>query len=202
MARFRDISLGTQARRPVDLTLQNGQTVAVDLRVLNVDEEVAALAGARRYAVERGLPDPKEGDPIYDLGVMAHVMLLAAVDHDSPVDKPVPFFDDAKQAAELDRDRLQLLYEAQQVWQEECSPRRLKMEVGEYAALVFRLAGEEEEGGGDAADPFLRRLPRATLVSCMRTMARQLLGSPQPRSLSSSSDAPDGASEASADEVP
>lgn len=190
--KFRQIASGTRARKSLEIELLQGAApLLVDVRPLTTAEEIDALARARAYAVEHGLPDPKEGQPVYDLAVMAHVLLLAAVDHDSPAEAPAPFFDAIEQPLSLDRDALQLLYEGQVAWQEECSPRKTELTPGEYAGLVMRLA----EGDGSADDPFLRRLPRAVLVSCMRTMASQLLGSPPLRSLSSSATSPAGETE-------
>lgn len=200
MARFRQITQGTRARKAFPFqasTSSDGEPVQVDLRPLTSAEEVDALAQARAYAVARGLVEPKEGQPVYDLAVMAFVVLLATLDHDSPADKPAPFFDDVEQVLTLDRDRLSLLYEAQVSWQELCSPRPTKLSPEEYAGLVYALATEEV---GDAVSPFVARLPRATLVSCARTMARQLLTSPTPRSSSSSSTSVSGASDAEASE--
>ena len=189
--RFSAIQKGTLARRSVDLPI-GGVPVPVDVRPLHGREEIEALSLARRYAIAKGLDNPKEGEPVYDLAVMAHVVLLAAVDHESPEGAPVPFFDHVDQVIELDRDRIQLLYEAQSEWQEETSPRRTKLTPEQYAGLVFALA--TEEGDGSADDPFLRRLPRATLVSCMRTMAVQLVSSRTPRSPTTASTSSNGES--------
>lgn len=188
MAKFRQILQGTRARKSVTLTF--GETeVVIDVRPLVANEEADALASARTFAAAKGLPDPKEGQPVYDLAVLAHYAHAACVDHDSPVDAPAPFFDSAEQAASLDRDRLQILFEAWSAWQEECSPRKMTLTPEQYAGLVYMLA---EGGTGSTDDPFLLRLPRATLVSCMRTMAAQLVASPTLRSPSSSSSSPAG----------
>lgn len=186
--KFRQIAGGTRARKMLELQLFPGvEPVRVDVRVLAVEEEIEALAQARAYAAQKGLDDPKEGQPVYDLAVMAFVVLLATVDHDSPTDQPAPFFDSVEQPLSLDRDALQLLYEAQVLWQEQCSPRKLTLSDAEYVGLVMRLAEGESDN-----DPFLERLPRASLVICMRIMARQLLSSPEPRSPSSSASSPGG----------
>lgn len=189
MAKFRQITQGTRARKPVTLTFGESEVV-VDVRPLVTSEEADALAAARAFAAAKGLPDPKEGQPVYDLAVLAHYAHAACVDHDSPADAPAPFFDSPEQAASLDRDRLQVLFEAWSAWQEQCSPRRLTLTPEQYAGLVYSLA---EGGAGSTDDPFLLKLPRATLVSCMRTMAAQLVASPMLRSPSSSSGSPAGA---------
>lgn len=191
MARFSQIVRGTRARRSVSLAFGDSP-VEIDVRPLTAREEAEALAGARAYAVGKGIAEPKEGHPEYDLAVLAHYAYAACVDHDSPADAPAPFFDSAEQAISLDRDRLQILYEAWLSWQEECSPRKTTLTPEQYAGLVFSLA---EGGEGAADDPFLRRLPRATLVSCMRTMALQLCGSLTPRSPTTSSTSAGGESE-------
>lgn len=198
MARFSQIAKGTRARKTFDFVHTSPtegsphNSVPVDVRPLSTAEEVEALSAARAYAVEQGLAEPKEGQPVYDLAVQAHVVRLACVDHESPADRPAPFFDTIEQVLSLDRDRLALLYEAQVAWQEQCSPRRTTLSPTEYAVLVYQLAEEETPG----ADPFFEKLPRATLVSLLRTMARQLVSSPQPRSDASSSPSASGASAA------
>lgn len=189
MARLSQITQGTRARRPLRLSFGEAEAV-VDVRPLTAAEEIEALAEARAYAIAKGLPEPKEGEPVYDLAVMAHIAAKACLDHDQPV-ASVPFFDSAEQALSLDRDRLQMLYEGWSTWQDELSPRKGKLSADEYALLIFQLAEGGEGGAGDA-DPFLLNLPRATLASCLRTLARQLASSPTPSSPSSSSASPAG----------
>lgn len=188
MSKLKQILLGTAARTSISLPL-GGQAIPVDVRPITAAEEVAALAQARSLAIKQGVEDPREGNSIYDLLVMASVVLIGCVDHDSPQDKPEPFCESIEQVLSLGRDSVVYLYEAQEAWQEKTSPRRRKLSPEEYLALVVQLAASDEED--DALDPFAR-WPRATLVSCMRTMASQLLSSPGPRSQPTSSPAASG----------
>src|SRR4051812_6340335 len=132
MATFSSILLGTRATTRVLLPLPGvAEPVPVAVRPLSGTEEGAVLERARAYAVAKGVADPKDGDRLYDLGLMVHVLAIACVDVDDPTR---PFFDKGAQQVldNLDADRIALLYEAQQVWQEECSPRKSKMNPGEW----------------------------------------------------------------------
>ena len=170
MARFQTIALGTRAREPFTFDLPGHPGVTVDLRPLSDAEEIEALAEARRMAKDKGVGDPKDGDPIYDRLVMAAVLVFGCVDAESPVDKPAPFFANTAEVLTLDRDSVVLLYEAHEAWQEQCSPRRIKLSDDEYTAMMLRLAED-----GDIR-PFVS-LPRATLASCLATSARLLVSS-------------------------
>jgi hypothetical protein len=186
MARFGLISKGTQARKTVQFlppSVGEVEAIPVDLRVLTSDEEMAAQAAAHKLAKARGLDDPKEGQPVFDLALMAYVVLTAAIDHDSAPAHPQPFFDTIDQVLSLDRDRLALLYEAQEAFQQEVSPRQLTFTTAEYISLISLAAN------GEAADtdPFFAKLPRATLVNLLRITARQLAASQTHKSPSSSS---------------
>lgn len=180
MSRFRTLAAGTAARKTVSFSLPGCPETQVDLRPLTTAEEIDALEQALKIAKDRGVAEPREGQAIYDLALMASVLLRGVLDHESPANDPQPFFDELGQPLSLDRDRLVYLYEAHCSWQEHCSPRQMSLTTEQYIAFVAMLAS----GEGALPDPF-GRWPQATLVTCMRTLARQLLNSPVPNSHSS-----------------
>jgi hypothetical protein len=146
-------------------------------------EEAAVLAKARGFAKERGVDDPRDGNPIYDLGQWVHTLAVACIDPESPEEAPRPFFEggaDQILASELlGRDVIAYLYEHQQSWQDEVSPRARTIGAAELVAHVVEVASTEDP------TPFLRLVP-ALRWSLHRSMALALLTSPTLKSLLSS----------------
>lgn len=174
MSAFSLIVQGSRARKRVESTTIAGQPFACDLRaVVGVDDAVI-FAEARAFAKARGVAEPKEGDPLYDLGLAVHTLAVACVDPDSPTDAPRVFFDGgAAQILEyLDRDRILYIYETLTAWQSTFSPRQQAQSWPEYVASVYVLASEE--AGAD--DPFVNWSP-ALRASWARTTARLLMAS-------------------------
>jgi hypothetical protein len=189
MATFGQIAKGKRARRALEFPLLGGTTdgepplLKVDVVVLTALEEAAVLAKARAFAKERGVDEPKDGNPIYDLGQWIHTLAVACVDSESPEDAPRPFFEGGAEqilASELlGRDVIAYLYEHQQSWQDEVSPRARKIGAAELVAHVVEVAASEDPS------PFLRLVP-ALRWSLHRSMAVALLTSPTLKSLLSS----------------
>lgn len=195
MSRFADIQKGTRARKPITLELSGDATIEIAVRPLNGAELGTVIARARAYAVaqmeaqnkaagiDRALPEPKAGDPLYDLGMMAATLLLACSDPKSPEAAPVPMFASAEEILTgLDPDRIALLYEQQQLWQEHCSPRPRHMDGGDAIAWAMRLA--EEDASSDDS-PFVKLAPSLRL-SWARTISGLFLTSLRPKSSPSS----------------
>jgi hypothetical protein len=163
MAKFRDIAKGSRARRPFAFTLPGGTEVACALVGIFGESEGKVLAGARQYAVDHGLPEPMNGDPLYEFGIWVHTLLHGIVDPNSPEDRPEPFFGSVAEILDekdgLDRERIALLFEAQQAFQDELSPRPKSMSLAEFSVQVIAhgLAGEEEELPFERWRPVLRR---------------------------------------------
>jgi hypothetical protein len=158
-----------------------GAAVTVDLRVLSGEEEAAVLDRARKFAIERGVEKPRDGDPIYDLAVMVETLSLACVDTDSPTDAPALFFEDARQILDgLDRERIVFLYTVWETWQEACSPQAKTLPPDEFYDIIVRAADSE-----DPTDPFCRLRPGMQWI-CFRTMANLLLSLLPLKSLRSS----------------
>ncbi|RYE77944.1 MAG: hypothetical protein EOO74_06085, partial [Myxococcales bacterium] len=169
MARWADVRAGTRARRRVFLPLgataapmpkvapdgtvemppPDPDAIPLDLRILAPGETADVLKRARADAVDAGVPDPKDGNPIYDLAEMEHTLLLACTDVDSPLDAPRPFFDSIEQIRSeprLDRERIAYLHAMQQRWQAECSPhlRNASAEETQGALLALGVLPEDE----------------------------------------------------------
>lgn len=192
MARFADIARGTRATQPVKLPLPGiADAVDVLVRPLNGLELGSVVARARAYAIEeikkarsaddaRAIPEPKEGDRLYDLGEMAATLLLACLDPAAP---ERPFFADIDEIlGGLDAERIVLLYEEQQLWQDHCAPRPKGMGGDQFMAMVLQEAALEEEA---AEGPF-SRLRRTSQQISFRTLARLYMHSLQRRSPPSS----------------
>ena len=144
MAKFRDIALGPLARRAIEFPLPSGRIVKVDVVPLFGESEAAVLKEARAFAQERGIPDPKDGDELYELGRWIAVIVRGVVDPDSPEDAPQPFFDGGAaqildERTGLGREWIALLFEAQQAWQDELAPRPKGMNAGEYLTAILNI---------------------------------------------------------------
>ena len=161
------------------------ELMLVDLVVLTGAEEAKSLESARAFAAARGVADPRPDEPIYDLGIMVHTLLIGCVDNASPVDAPRPFFDSADQILQnMDRDRITYLYALHEHWQDECSPQTRNLSDDAFFGWLVALAGSESP-----SDP-LERLAPGTRWSYTRTLARLWLSLHQGKS-------PDGSTSAS-----
>jgi len=171
MARFQDIAKGKRARRATTLSIGEA-SVALEVRVLGPDEDLAIAAAALSGAKARGSVDPGRGEPLYEALFRAHTLALACVDKDSPADAPAPFFSSVEEiltSEDLTRDHIAWLFEEQERWQDECSPRQKTLTTAQYIATVARLAE-----GDDL--PFIKLSPGAQ-VSFVRSTAKQLWSS-------------------------
>ena len=170
MSRFSKLVKGTRARKPFALALPNAaEDVSIALVSLSGADEVEVFAQARAFAKSKGIDDPKQGDPIYERAIWASTLLLACIDPESPESSPVPFFDSVEEIlGGLDRDRIALLFEAQQAWQDETSPRPGSMSAVEFVDMTFACARAEE-----GADLPFERLRPVTRRSFVHTLALQ-----------------------------
>ena len=172
MARYADLKKGQAARCPFEFPLPDGTMAQVLLRGIFGENEDKVLVGARAFAIARGIPEPMDGDPLYERGLMLHTVLLGVLDKDSSAAEPVTFFSSIEEINDpkdgLDKDRLALLYEAQQAWQDSIAPRPKSMDALEFAnqVVAHALAPEDaKELPFEQWRPVLRR-------SFVRTMAR------------------------------
>ncbi len=167
MGAFSTIAKGERARKRVTATTIAGDEFACDLRPVMGEDDAVALQRSREFALARGVAEPKEGEPIYELAIAVETLALACVD---PDDASKPFFDggSAQIRAHLDRDRILYLYETLTTWQTSFSPREHGLDWGTFVARVYDLA---TAGEADADAPFVRLAP-ATRASFTRTLAR------------------------------
>jgi hypothetical protein len=206
-ASFTDILRGAKARKPVAfprpsitaalLSKEPTEEVLVDLMPISGEEEAVVLTRARAFAVERGVADPKPGDPIYDLGLMVETLAVGCIDHESPPDAPARFFASAEEIRSfLDRERIVYLYELHALWQDELAPLGRTLSEDEYYKAVLKLADAE-----DPSLPFAMYRP-AILGNFMLSMARQLRDLVLVKSPLGSSSSSDTTSEPSKAEAP
>ncbi len=165
MAKFSNIVRGTRALRPVEFSIW-GEAASCSVRPMTGAEEGDAVAAGRAYAVKHGVVDPKPTDRVYEIGVMANTLLVACVDSD---DSNSRYFANVGEILDnLDTDRIAYLYEAQQFWQDECSPLAKSMTAAEFAAKVVEI-----EEAAEGVDFFMHTRP-AMRCSFARHLVAQL----------------------------
>jgi hypothetical protein len=183
------IALGRAAERPTEFPVIDAEglvvTVKALVRVIDGTEETKGLVYAAQYATDNGATDAREGHPLWDLGFMAKIVHLACLDPESPEKKREPTFDSVEQVLSLPRETIAFLFEAQQVWQDQCSPTVKRFDANKLLDHVRELAESESDL------PFLRLSPALRLI-LLRSMAALLMSAPEAKSLGSSSSASAG----------
>jgi hypothetical protein len=191
MATFSKMAKGKRARKSITFPLlaaagaeaAEARELAVDVIVLSGLEDAEVMTKARAFAKERGVEDPKDGNPIYDLALWAFTLAIACVDPESPETEPRAFFDGGADqifgSNLLGRDTIAYLYEHQQQWQDEVSPRARTVGAEELLAHVLAVASAEDP------TPFFRLAP-ALRWTLHRSMAALLVTLQMPRSPSGS----------------
>ena len=165
--KFSQIVKGTRATRDVDFTIW-GATARCAVRPMTGLEEGDAMAAGRAYAVSKGIADPKPTDRVYEIGVMVHTLAVACIDPDN---HDALYFSSAGEILEnLDTDRIAYLYEAQQLFQDECSSRVSKMGEAEWVATVLEVAEAA------ISDNPLARWPLTTQRDFQRILASRYIG--------------------------
>lgn len=157
MPKFSDIAQGAQARKPFEFTLPSGTVCKVALALVLGEAEATVLKKARDFAKERGVDDPRNGDPLYELGIWVHTIALGVVDPDSPPEAPLPFFDGGpaqilNERTGLGREWIALLFGAQQGFQDELAPPPKEMGAVEFFTSVLQIV----EAPPRAELPFFR----------------------------------------------
>ena len=140
--RFAQLLKGSLARRAVEITIGDTKQT-VDVRPLNAFEIAGVLQRAKAFAAARGA-DADESSSIYELGLHIETLAVAVVDHDSPEDKPVPFFDSVTQLLEselLTPEHIAFLYAHYETWADDCSPRDKELGPADFMRLIALSAG-------------------------------------------------------------
>lgn len=193
MGKLSNRAKGTLAVKPVSIRLarlaaQPGQAPSGDpaefklgLRVLTGAETLDVYEKAMAASEKRGVKWD-EDHPICSLYVMAFRLMTAAVDVDDDSGLPVdpqhlsPCFASAEEILEsplLGTENIIWLNQLWQDWQDANSPLMRKFSFEE--AMGFVIQDMQRKDGDEGP---LVGLPRATLVSCVRTMGAMLLSSP------------------------
>lgn len=124
--------------------------VMVGLRVLTLEELATIYQKAGEFAQGRGVKEPNDSDPIYNLGIGIYTCAIACVDPDSDVRDPDPFFGkrgDIESAAleilssvHVGRDGIAYLSQAHEQWQELNNPQANKIHPAQFEEVVKGLA--------------------------------------------------------------
>jgi hypothetical protein len=178
MAKWAQIKKGVLARHVIEFPAPDGTPVSVALRGLFGENASKVLQGAREYCIARGLPEPMEGDDLYEYGKRLWEVHLGCTDPDSPDHAPELFFASVAEILDektgLDPDRVVLLSEAQRYFQESIAPAPKSLSVEDFSRLVVMHAVAPE----DARELPFERLPPALRRTFVRHMAVLLLNSP------------------------
>lgn len=167
--KFVNVVRGTLAEKPHEVPGQfgpDGKPFVVVMRPLGGGQHEQALILARERAAAKGVKDPKIGEPIYDLALMAAVLLLGCVDPDSPLNARTRSFEsidqilgpEDKPEEGLHPEDVVYLHELHEAWQDEVSPTRKRLDENDIEKMVLEVA----DAGGQAA--FMRMSPSTRLL--------------------------------------
>lgn len=154
--RARDIVLGTPKRTPpISVTAIDGASkLEFALTLLPSTASAEIIKGAREYARARGVADPKPEDVLFLRGKWAHTILLAAVDPDSPLQSPEPYFDSVERVeAYLDDAAQVYIVQAQKDFQDEHAPLGEGLTPEQFQRAQYACI-DEIRRGGDPELPF------------------------------------------------
>lgn len=174
MPTFGQLAKGTRARKTIKLGFgrarinpgtgeweanEGGTIVELDVRPTNPIEHTLIVERSRAFAMGKGVPNPKDGDELYEDAKILYTLVIACIDKGSPEKDPKPFFEggfDQLHGTELLLpDHIGYLYEQQQLWQDECSPRFTNQTPGQFMAAVMATAGGDSSFF-DGARPGMR----------------------------------------------
>ena len=181
-------------------------TVEVGLRVLTGAEHSLVLQKAVQFAKDRG-GTGEFTDPQHGLGMQVYTLAIACVDPDSDPRDPVPFFGEpgAEQIESavreilaspmLGRDGIVYLHEAQELWQDMCSPQSHRVSTERFVEIMRQAATDGDARGFLALRPGTRwDCFRSISVLHVSSLTHKLpSGVPSQESSSSSSSGRDSA---------
>jgi hypothetical protein len=172
MAKFSDLAKGTAQRlKGVSVPGMLGDVLAFDLRILDGSDDEAMLEAAVARTKAKG-GEPKRGDPIFDFACDVELVYRAAIDSDSPEDRPERYFSKVDDVRALDRDRIAYIAARQTEFQESRSPIRHDLSPAEYTGKVLQIVAAAEGDDGpfrDFALSALRRFTRALVFASVRS---------------------------------
>lgn len=152
--------LAAQRESDKALATANGEPaipdeVIVGLRILTLNELTTVYQKAGEFALSRGVKDPNETDPIYNIGVSIYTCAIACVDPDSDVKNPEPFFGtrgDIESAARelldsihIGRDGIVYLAEQHEAWQDLCNPQANKIPPSRFYEGIVSMADDDPD---------------------------------------------------------
>lgn len=151
------------------------KSVRVALVGLDGDGDRKVLAGARAFAKDNGVEEPRPREPLYERGIWYHTVLHTVMDVDV-TEKNEPFFSSVAEITEfLDPDRISLLFHAQRAWQAKIAPDPGAMNDIEYFQHILQLAyaATEEDRDGEMRTVPFDSLPLHMQLRFSRRLARQ-----------------------------
>ena len=177
MAKFSDVAEGRVSEARAVLVQNSGVEIPIIVRALDTLQTRGIRERARKTAKERGVEDPKDGDPIYDQSVMVETIALACLDVDSSPEARTSFFASVVEAESLRPEQVAHIYEQWARHQEDVSPQFRNMSPADFAAGLLKLGGEDD---GEAA-VFFSRCGPALQWSYARSLAVQACAPQTPK---------------------
>lgn len=145
--KFANILRGKRAEQRVTVPgyfVEDGKPFEVILVPITGLEYESACVDARARAISKGVPDPKIGDPIYDLAHQAFVLALGCMDVDSPEDARTPAFKDGIEIlTNMNPETIVYMHERHEVWQDEVSPYVHRVGADEFMTRLREVAGPD-----------------------------------------------------------
>lgn len=178
--KFSLVTKGIRAEKPIEFTLEGGEPCKCVMRAMTGAEEISVAGDAIGIAKKRGVENPIDGHPIYDVAIWACTLAVTCLDPDSSSERRDPYFADAEEVlAGLHTDTIAILFERQQIFQEEVSPRRRAQTFDDLLRMTREFAEANDDG------PFVLWSPLTRKVWA-RTIAKAVMSSPELKSLISS----------------
>lgn len=183
--KFANVLRGTEAEKPVVVPGYDtdGKDFVVLMRPLTGTQLIQANEGALTVSRERGVENPKIGDTIFDLALMAHILFIGCVDPDSDPKSRTPSFESPVEILDgLHPEEIVYLHTHHDLWQNECSPTKRTISDSNLLETLREVAGSTGELN-------FMRMSANTQVSFAIITARTLLPLLEAKSLPGTSSA-------------